>query len=186
MEESTIELDFLQADWIVISMRDESSDRAESNALSRLLAERPDLIRDKKIVVFAFGAPYYLDSTDLSKITACYALYSKASAFVDVAARILFQELPTTGASPVSVPGAGYNLSSVLSPEPNQVISLSLDINEVEPASAEITPTPTEVPTFKVGDTLPLRTGLIWITTAIRYRMEQLCNSCLPQVEIAP
>ncbi len=159
--ESTLESDLQQANWIVVAMRGESSDRAESRALTRLLAERTDLIRDKKIVVFAFGAPYYLDATDLSKISAYYALYSKAPAFIDVAARILFQELPISGASPVSVPGAGYTLTNVLSPNPAQVISLSLDIAAGETTSTDITPTPTEVPTFKVGDTLPLKTGLI-------------------------
>ncbi len=159
--ESTIEADLQQAAWIVVAMRGESSDRAESHALTRMLAERADLIQNKKIVVFAFGAPYYLDATDLSKISAYYALYSKTSASIDVAARILFQELSPTGASPVSVPGAGYTLSRVLSPEPNQVIPLSLDIPAPETTDTNITPAPTEVPTFKVGDTLPLKTGLI-------------------------
>lgn len=159
--ESTLEADMQQADWIVVAMREVSSDRAESNALVRLLAERSDLIREKKIVVFAFAAPYYLDATDLSKISAYYALFSKTSAAIDVAARILFQEVSPTGSSPVSVPGAGYTLSRELSPEPNQVIPISLDISGQEGASSETTPTPTEVPTFKVGDTLPLKTGLI-------------------------
>ncbi|GAP14233.1 beta-glucosidase-related glycosidase [Longilinea arvoryzae] len=159
--ESTIEADLQQAAWIVVAMRGESSDRAESRALTRLLTERPNLIQDKKIIVFAFGAPYYLDATDLSKISAYYALYSKTTASIDVAARILFQELSPTGASPVSVPGAGYTLSRVLSPDPNQVIPLSLDIPETGTPAANVTPMPTEVPTFKVGDTLPLKTGMI-------------------------
>jgi len=158
--DSTIEPDLQQAAWVVVAMRDVSSTRAESRALSRLLSERPDLIRDKKIVVFAFGAPYYLDATDLTKISAYYALYSKAPAFIDVAARILFQELPANGASPVSVDGAGYSITRVVSPEPAQVIAISLDLPTQE-ASTTGTPVPTEVPTFKVGDTLPLRTGVI-------------------------
>lgn len=161
MGESTLEADLQQAVWIVVTMRGESSDRPESRALTRLLAERPDLIRDKKVVAFAFGAPYYLDATDLTKISAYYALYSKTPAFIDVAARILFQEISLTGASPVSVPGAGYTLSRVLSPESTQVIPLFLDIPEQASTSTDGTPLPTEVPTFKVGDTLPLKTGLI-------------------------
>ncbi len=158
--DSTVESDLQQAAWVVVAMRDVSSTRAESRALSRLLSERPDLIRDKKVVVFAFGAPYYLDATDLTKISAYYGLYSKAPAFVDVAARILFQELPANGASPVSVDGAGYSIARVVSPEPAQVIAISLDLSSQE-ASGTGTPAPTEVPTFKVGDTLPLRTGVI-------------------------
>ncbi|MEM5775616.1 MAG: hypothetical protein AAGU05_11505, partial [Anaerolineaceae bacterium] len=53
-----------------------------------------------------------------------------------------------------------YTLSRVVSPEPNQVISLALDIPEPS-ITATGTPSATEVPTFKVGDTLPLRTGII-------------------------
>ena len=44
-------------------------------------------------MVFAFNAPYYLDATDISKLTAYYAFYSKINPFIDVAARILFQEV---------------------------------------------------------------------------------------------
>ena len=120
------------------------------------------------MIVFAFNAPYYLDATDISKVTAYYALYSKTPAFVDIAARVLFQEIVPVGALPVSVPGNGYDLAVFTSPDPDQVISLQLDL----PADFRPTPTmgteftstpePTPVPLFKVGDILPLRTGMIY------------------------
>ncbi len=63
------------------------------------------------MIVFAFNAPYFLDLTDISEITAYYCLYSKSPPFVEVAARLLFRELTPAGILPVSVQGIGYDLS---------------------------------------------------------------------------
>jgi beta-N-acetylhexosaminidase len=152
------------ADWIVFSFQKISSDRPASLAMKRFLSERQDLVRNKKVVAIAFNAPYYLDSTDISKLTAYYALYSKIPSFVDVAARVLFQEIPATGVLPVSVPGIGYDLIKATSPDAAQIITLALDLPETIPAAGEVSvPSlqPTKVPLFKVGDNLPLKTGII-------------------------
>jgi beta-N-acetylhexosaminidase len=93
----------------------------------RFLSERQDLLREKRIILFSFTAPYHFDATDISKLSAYYALYSKQPAFVDVAARLLYQELTPLGFSPVTIPGTGYDLIEVTSPNPDQVIPLSLD-----------------------------------------------------------
>jgi beta-N-acetylhexosaminidase len=155
-----IENDLMLADWVVFGTMDYSSSRAESQALRQLLSERFDLVRNKRVIAFAFNAPYYLDATDISKLTAYYGLYSKTPAFAQVAALVLFQELTPSGALPVSVPGVGYDLIIATRPDPGQVISLVLDLPETTPEkSATLTPTP--VPTFKVGDSIPLKTGLI-------------------------
>jgi beta-N-acetylhexosaminidase len=130
-----------------------------------LLAERPDLLRNKNLIVFAFDAPYYLDATDISKLTAYYGLYSKQPAFVEVAARLLFQQITAPGASPVSILAVGYDLITATSPDPNQVIPLTLDegevpltpTNEVTPVTAE----PTEIPLYKIGDKIAVRAGPI-------------------------
>ena len=156
-----IEEDLALADWVVFGALDISSDRPESQALRQLLAERYDLLRNKRVIVFAFNAPYYLDATDISKLTAYYGLYSKISPFTEVAARVLFQELSPPGALPVSVPGIGYDLITATKPDPNFVISLMVDLPETANAQTLNTPEPTPVPTFKVGDTIPLRTGMI-------------------------
>ncbi len=153
-----------EADWIVFSFQKISSDRPISLAMKRFLSERQDLVRNKKLVAFAFNAPYYLDSTDISKLTAYYALYSKIPMFVDVAARVLFQEIPASGVLPVSVPGTGYDLIKATSPDPAQIIQLSLDLPDMDKASigqAEELVQPTKVPLFKVGDNLPIKTGII-------------------------
>ena len=122
---SPVEAALLQADWIVFSMLNVTADVPSSGVVSTFLAQRPDLVRSKKIIVFAFNAPYYLDTTDLSKLTAYYALYSRTPAFVTTAARILYRDLSPTAAPPVSVAGVGYNLIDRTRPDPAQIIQLS-------------------------------------------------------------
>ncbi len=148
------------ADWIVIGMLDSNPASSNLNLLRRFLSERQDLLRSKRIIVFAFGAPYYLDATDISKLTAYYGIYSRSGPFVDVAARLLFQELTPAGALPVSVPGVGYDLFVATSPNPDQVIGLYLDLPS---PTAEGTPVfePTPTPVFRPGDTITVRTGVI-------------------------
>jgi len=64
---------------------------------------------------------------------------------------------------PVSVPGVGYDLMAATSPDPGQVIPLFIDLPEVIiTPGAEVKPEATAAVTFKVGDTIPLRTGLIF------------------------
>jgi len=116
------------ADWLVFVVERERPEEFGSDALKLLLNSRPDLIVGKRLVVFALNVPYDLDATDVSKVDALYALYSRGPAFLDVAARLLFQELPATGASPVSVPAVGYDLIEALSPDADQVIGLSVSL----------------------------------------------------------
>ena len=148
------------ADWVILSIVDVSQGQAA--LISRFFRERPDLLRDKRVILFSFGAPYYFDTTTISKFTAYYALYSKQPQFVDVAARLLFQELTPVGSSPVSVSAIGYELISVMAPDPAQIIPLSLDLPPA-PASNDsfLTPEPTPIPLFRIGDTIAIRTGAI-------------------------
>lgn len=155
-----LEEDIKTANWLIISFSDAA--QGQPALISRFLRERPDLLRNTHVVLFSFGAPYYFDTTTLSKITAYYALYSKQPQFVDVAARLLFQELTPTGASPVSIPAVGYDLISVMSPNPSQVISLALDLPPLAaPTDQAVTPEPTPIPLFRIGDTIAVRTGII-------------------------
>ena len=149
-----------RTDWIVISVTDATN--GQPALISRFLRERPDLLREKNIVLFSFGAPYYFDTTTISKFTAYYALYSKQPQFVDVAARLLFQEMTPVGASPVSVSAVGYDLNSIMAPDAGQIIPLFLDLPPapVTPGSL-LTPEPTPVPLFRIGDTIAIRTGAI-------------------------
>ncbi len=152
--------DIDRSDWIVISVTDASN--GQPALISRFLRERADLLREKNVILFSFGAPYYFDTTTISKLTAYYALYSKQPQFVDVAARLLFQELTPVGSSPVSVSAVGYDLISVMSPNANQIIPIFLDLppDPLTP-SAGFTPEPTPIPLFRIGDTIAIRTGAI-------------------------
>ena len=152
--------DIDRSDWIVISVTDASN--GQPALISRFLRERADLLREKNVILFSFGAPYYFDTTTISKLTAYYALYSKQPQFVDVAARLLFQELTPVGSSPVSVSAVGYDLISVMSPNANQIIPIFLDLppDPLTP-SAGLTPEPTPIPLFRIGDTIAIRTGAI-------------------------
>ncbi|MFN8413490.1 MAG: glycoside hydrolase family 3 N-terminal domain-containing protein [Anaerolineales bacterium] len=155
-----IEEDISKAAWIVISVTDAS--QGQPALIRRFITERSDLLRDKRVIVFSFDAPYYFDATDISKFTAYFALYSKQPQFVDVAARLLFQELPPVGASPVSISGIGYDMINVMAPDPNQIIPLFLDLApDPAQAGASNTPEPTAIPLFRIGDTIAIRTGVI-------------------------
>jgi len=152
------------ADWLVISLADVSD--GQISLLRRFFSERPNLLRNKNVILFSFTTPYYLDATDISKLIAYYALYSKQPAFVDVAARLLFQQLSLQGASPVSIPAVGYDLIIATSPDAAQVIPLALDeevsltptpTSEATPATAE----PTQIPLYRIGDAIAVRAGPI-------------------------
>ncbi len=159
-ETGLVERNLSRAHWIIFTTLDVDADRAESLALQRFLAERHDLTSGKNIVVFAANAPYYLDATDISKLTVFFGLYGKTAPFMDVAARLLFREIASPeGALPVSVPGIGYELISATSPNPENAIPLTLD----SPESGENTPSP-EIPSeleYRIGDSIPLKVGVI-------------------------
>ncbi len=167
--------DIGRSTWVVLLMSDGS--RGQPELISRFLSERQGLLRDKHIILFSFTAPYFFDATDISKFSAYYALYSRQPAFIDVAARLLFQELTPLGYSPVSIPGTGYNLIEVTSPNPDQVITLSLDLPpSAVPTSPPtpfvmfatqtplptVPPEPTAIPLLGLGDTIYIRTGIIY------------------------
>jgi beta-N-acetylhexosaminidase len=156
-----IETSLSRANWIIINILDAPPGQPQTTLLRRFLSERQDLLRNKYVVVFAFDAPYYLDATDISNLTAYYGLYSSAAPFLDVAVRLLFRELTPGGALPVSVPGVGYDLFSALSPDPSQVILLSLDLPPAPVPTDSATPETPPTPAFRVGDTITVRTGVL-------------------------
>lgn len=146
------------ADWLIFGLLNAGSQAGtdDSNALSRFLALRPDLVSSSRVVVFAFDAPYFLDSTEISKLTAYYGVFSKTGAFVDAAVRALFLESPLGGSSPVSVAGIQYDLLSRTQPSPGQVIELYLVIEQ-----EIVAPSSQEPLASAIGDTLRLQTGVI-------------------------
>lgn len=181
-----------QADWLVINILDAAPPQLHTTTLRQFLSERQDLLRNKYVIVFAFDAPYYLDSTDISKLTAYYCLYSRSTPFVEVAVRLLFQEMTPSGALPVSVSGIGYDLFAALAPDPSQVISLALDLPPASVTEATSTPEAVPTPAFRVGDSIAVRTGVLLDHngnpvpdgTAVQFTMTQSgVSGVLQQVE---
>ncbi len=106
--------------------------------------------------MFALDAPYYLDTTEISKLTAYYGIYGTVDRFIDTAVRALFQEAPLTGSSPVSISGIGYNLFEQTQPDPQQIIELFIVQGD------EVQSPPSQAPLdAAIGDTLQLQTGVI-------------------------
>ncbi len=157
-----LEADLRRARWIVLAATDLRPTADAYRQLQVLLAGRPDLLREKRVVMFNFGAPYALDTTDISRLTAYYGLYTPQPTFVETAVRLLFQEFIPSGDLPVSVPAVGYDILAMTAPDPEQLISLSLDL----PVSVTATPPGSDsaiapVPSLKLGDTVTVRTDPI-------------------------
>jgi beta-N-acetylhexosaminidase len=139
------------AKWIIFAQLDDSTDEPSSLALRSFLAKRSDSLRDKRLVVMAFDAPYYLDTTEISKLTAYFGVYARSGPFLETAVRALFREFSPVGAPPVTVAGINYVLINQLEPAPGQIISLARStqgLNEKSPA-------------IQVGSALDLETGVI-------------------------
>ncbi|MGQ9489352.1 MAG: glycoside hydrolase family 3 N-terminal domain-containing protein [Anaerolineae bacterium] len=140
-----------KARWLVFVQLDPNpDDYPESVALRMFLARRSESLRDKRLVVLAASAPYYLDTTEISKLTAYFGIYSRTKPFLEAAVRVLFREFTPVGAPPVSVAGINYELIRQLEPAPGQIIALNpVGAGEVITRS------------IQVGSQLELETGLI-------------------------
>ena len=157
-----LETNLSRADWVIFVIHSQNPDREGSYALHNLLAEKPEVIRNKNVVVFSFNAPYYYDATEISAFTAYYCLYTKIPSAFESAARLLFKENSPAGNSPVSISGIAYNLINATSPNPDQLIELIVEnpltiiqgTEEKEAVNGELAG-------FKLGDNLPIRTGII-------------------------
>lgn len=154
-----IESAIQQASWIVIAMLDANPNLTSTQALRTFLAQSANTLKDKRVIVFALAAPYYLDATEISKVTAYYGVYSRTPAYLETAMRALFGEFVPPGASPVSVPGLGYSLIVQTAPDPNQVIPLIPVTAGEAITDTQATPVPL---TLNIGDRLKLRAGPIY------------------------
>ncbi len=148
------------ADWLIFAMEDVDVARFEySDAVKQFLRLRSDQVGGR-IVVLALNAPYYLDSTEISKLSAYLGVYSASEPFLDAAVRAFFRAVPATGAPPVSAPGTRYgNLLERLEPDPEQQIELNILNKEVvaNRASANVS----VQADVTIGDILEIEAGPI-------------------------
>jgi len=132
------------AEWIVLGIVAYLPDAIPASAAFKRFLRDPSFdLRNKKLIGIAFNAPYYLDATEVGKLTAYLVVYSKVQPAIETAVRALFGELPSRGSPPVSVPGVNYDLATQLQPDPAQRIALAV---------------PTGV-TWRIGDSLTVRAG---------------------------
>lgn len=152
--EQEIEQAIAAARWIIFAMLDYNPEEyPDSAALRNFLAKRSDSLRDKRLVVMAFRAPYYLDTTEISKLTAYFGIYSKTPPFLETAVRALFREFSPIGALPVSVAGVNYDLIKQLEPAPGQIIPLNPTGPALDASGNRAS--------IQVGNRLPVETGVI-------------------------
>jgi beta-N-acetylhexosaminidase len=162
------------ADWIIFAMLDPAKGSPQPSVVRRFLAEQADTLRSPNLIVLAYNAPYYLDATEINKLSAYYVAYSRIDSFIEMSIRAMFGEFAPAGKPPVNVTGINYNLVIQTSPDPNQAITLNYAISKPvvatqTPESAEAntpTPEPTEEgptpePQPETGDALKLQTSVI-------------------------
>ena len=153
-----------EADWIIFVMLDVAPQTSPySAAVKRLLSDHITLIEDQRLVVFALQAPYYLDATEMSKLTTYFGVYSKTTPFLESAVHALFRRYSPIGAPPVDVPGTRFaSLSERLLPNPDVTIPLSLESSDGAAIASNTTATPAEDRAeIDTGTLLRLRVGPI-------------------------
>lgn len=143
-------------DWIVFMMLDFSPGWEASTVLRDLLAMESPLLGYAHLVVFALGAPTYLSSTEISKLTAYFGLYSHTPPYIDAAARALFQETTYPGTLPVSVPAVGYDIFEQTAPDPTQVIQVGLA--QPDGSAGPVALNQADLFTTRTGERLTLQT----------------------------
>ncbi len=142
-----------EANWVLFMVQGYGASEGRGvNPLATLLREKPALVRDKRVVVFALGAPYGLDSTDVAKTTVYYALYSATEPAIEAGLRALFGEIVPVGKLPVSVPAVQYRLSEWLQPAADQLLYLE-PVGAPGGEGGQVT--------LGLGDELALATGVI-------------------------
>jgi beta-N-acetylhexosaminidase len=126
------------ADWILFAQQDLSLAKGpNSDAVKLFLNHSLSASYDARLVDMAFNSPYYLDTTEISKLSLYLGADSKVNPFVEAVVRVLFGELVPQGASPVNVAGINYDLQHQLAPDPDQRIPL----DQLEPeAGARLEP----------------------------------------------
>jgi beta-N-acetylhexosaminidase len=119
------------ADWIFFAQQDLNPVKGpNSDAVKLFLNHSLSASYEARLVVLAFNAPYYLDTTEISKLDLYLGAYSKVEPFVESTVRALFGELAAQGAPPVDVAGINYDLQRQLAPDLDQTIPLQ----QLEPA----------------------------------------------------
>ncbi len=133
---ANIAQELANADWVIFVMLDMSASYPESSVVRRYLRQPVDTRADQRIVVMALNAPYFLDATEISKLSLYYGVYSKIEPFLESAVRALFRTTVPAGAPALNAPGTRYAaLADRLAPNPALKIPLRLSVEGTALAS---------------------------------------------------
>jgi len=165
-----------EADWILFAQQDLDPVKGpNSDAVKLFLNHSLSASYDAKLVVLAFNAPYYLDTTEISKLSLYVGAYSKVDPFIEAAVRTLFGELTPQGASPVDVAGINYNLQRQLAPDPDQTIPLV----QLDPATGTDLQAPVSV-RLRAGPIVDRNGHRVCDGTAVTFYLEYTNETYLP------
>jgi beta-N-acetylhexosaminidase len=142
---------FQDAEWVILAVPEYNPvDYPASGAVKDLLRAGEQYLSGKTVVAIAYDAPYHLDSADVDKLTAFYAVYGKVGPCLEASLRPLFEtSLAPAGAAPVDVPGTDYQVASALLPAAGQ----TFELERLSPASDQ--------PLYVGGEALVVRTAAI-------------------------
>lgn len=165
-----------EADWVLFAQQDLNLVKGpNSDAVKRFLNIGLSAVYDTRLVVLAFNAPYYLDTTEISKLDLYLVAYGKTDPFVMAAVRALFGEFVPRGASPVDVVGVNYSLQKQLSASPQQEIPLAF----VEQPGGQPLTAPAHVP-LRAGPILDRNGYRVADGTQVTFHAEYQDGAYLP------
>lgn len=115
------------AAWIVFALTEYNPQSyPASGAVKRFLDTLPIDVRNKHLIGIAYNSPYHLDSTQISKLAAYFALYNKTEPAIDIGFEAMFGDARPRGAPPVSVSGIFYRVEDAVQPDPEQALRVSV------------------------------------------------------------
>ena len=92
------------ADWIIFGITEWLPRRHYDLAINKFLTW-DGRRRQARVVAISFGAPYYLEPTEIRKLDAYILAYSKVEPFVEAAIQALFRDIEFQGSLPVHFQG---------------------------------------------------------------------------------
>lgn len=145
-----------ESNWIIFAMLDvDPTNKRGSDVVKRFLRQQSEQLGNKQIIVLALNAPYFLDATEVSKLTAYFGVYSKTQPFLESATRAIFRSATPPGAPPVSVPGTQFSsLADQLMPDPVNPLQLIIALGETPLPLPDAANAPE--PLLNVGESLRL------------------------------
>ena len=126
-ENAAVAKQVADAAWIIFAIADYNPNQyPASGAVKRFLDSAPVDVRNKSLVAIAYTVPYHLDSTEISKLAAYFAVYGKTEPAIDSGFRALFGDVTPRGHSPVDVSGIFYSVADAVQPDPDQDLRVSV------------------------------------------------------------